>query len=112
MKLDLMESGLQNIRSLAKQYNKAIIYFHIDLDGVCSAVSAKYYLAQYGIETIGVQKIQYGSLEYAIKKPESSDIMPVLVDFSHGKSFMKMVYRRIRYWSIQVPMRQSLHTLR
>ena len=90
MKLDLMESGLQNIRSLAKQYNKAIIYFHIDLDGVCSAISAKYYLAQYGIETIGVQKIQYGSLEYAIKKPESSDIMPVLVDFSHGKSFMKI----------------------
>ena len=90
MKLDLMESGLQNIRSLAKQYNKAIIYFHVDLDGVTSAIAAKFYLSQYGIETVGVQKIQYGAMEYAIKKPESSDIMPVLVDFSHGKSFMKI----------------------
>ena len=52
MKLDLMESGLQNIRSLAKQYNKAIIYFHVDLDGVTSCLSAKFYLAKYGIETV------------------------------------------------------------
>lgn len=90
MKLDLMESGLQNIREIAKQYEKAIIYFHIDLDGVTSAIAAKAYLAQYGIETIDVQKIQYGSIEYAIRKPLDKGILPVLVDFSHGKSFMKI----------------------
>jgi len=90
MRINLLESGIQNIRELSKQYNKSIIYFHIDLDGVTSAISAREYLAQYGIETVNVQKIQYGSMEYAIRKPESSDILPVLVDFSHGKSFMKI----------------------
>ena len=90
MKIDLFESGLQNIRQIAKDYNKAIIYFHIDLDGVTSAIAAKYYLQQYGIETIEVQKIQYGSIEYAIRKPLDKGILPVLVDFSHGKSFMKI----------------------
>lgn len=90
MKLDLLESGLQNIRQLAKQYNKAIIYFHMDLDGVTSAIAMKEYLKHYGIQTIGVQKIQYGNMEYAISKPQSDDILPVLVDFAHGKVFMKI----------------------
>ena len=90
MKIELMESGIQNIRELAKQYHKAMIYFHIDLDGVTSAIAMKEYLKRYGIETISAHKIQYGSLEYAIQKPTSPDILPVLVDFAHGKAFMKI----------------------
>lgn len=90
MRLNLLESGLQNIRQLSKQYHKAIIYFHMDLDGVTSAIAMKEYLKKYGIQTVNAQKIQYGSLEYAISKPQSDDILPVLVDFAHGKVFMKI----------------------
>lgn len=90
MKIGLLESGLQNIRQLSKQYNKAEIYFHIDLDGVTSAIAMREYLKQYGIQTIAAHKIQYGSLEYSVLKPKSEDILPVLVDFAHGKAFMKI----------------------
>lgn len=89
MKICLNESGIQNMRKIAQEYSKAIIYFHIDLDGVTSAIAAKYYLQQYGIETIKVQRIQYGSQEWSIIKPEKG-ILPVLVDFSHGKTFMRI----------------------
>ena len=90
MKLDLFESGIQNINELAKKYRKSIIYGHIDLDGITSGICAKAYLEQYGIETVEFQKIQYGATEYSITKPRSDDILPVLVDFSHGKPFMKI----------------------
>lgn len=90
MRLNLLESGIQNIREIAKKYDKAMIYFHMDLDGVTSAIAMKEYLKKYGIQTVKVQKIQYGGLEYAISKPESEDILPVLVDFAHGKIFMKI----------------------
>lgn len=89
MKLNLLESGIQNINQIAKQYNKAKIYFHIDLDGISSAISMKYYLQQYGIKTVAVQKIQYGDMEYSVAKPEEG-VLPVLVDFAHGKTFMKI----------------------
>lgn len=90
MKLTLTESGLQNIRDIAKKYNKAEIYFHIDLDGCTSAIAMREYLKKYGIQTVAAHKIQYGSMEYAITKPASEDILPVLVDFAHGKAFMKI----------------------
>ena len=90
MKMNLMESGLRNIRELAKQYHKAMIYGHIDLDGITSAIAMREYLKRYGIQTVAFHKIQYGAMEYAIQKPESSDILPVLVDFAHGKAFMKI----------------------
>lgn len=89
MKINLLESGIQNINQIAKQYNKAKIYFHIDLDGITSAISMKKYLQQYGIKTVDVQKIQYGDMEYSIAKPDNG-ILPVLVDFAHGKTFMKI----------------------
>lgn len=89
MRLKLLESGIQNIRSLAKEYNKACIFFHVDMDGVCSAIAMKSYLQQYGIKTVDVQPIQYGDMEYAIHKP-AKDVLPVLVDFAHGKIFMKI----------------------
>lgn len=89
MKLKLCESGIQNIRSIAKEYNKAKIYFHMDLDGICSAVAMKSYLEKNGIKVVEVEKIQYGGMEYAIQKTDSN-ILPVLVDFAHGKPFMKI----------------------
>jgi len=82
----LKESGIRDINDITKRYNKAKIYFHQDLDGVTTALAMKNYLEQYGIKTVDAEVIQYGAKEFAIKKPEGSgDVMPVLVDFAHGK---------------------------
>jgi len=78
------ESGFRNMRTLAKKWKKAKIYYHQDLDGVASALAIKEYLKQYGIKTTSVEMIQYGDLEYNVKKPKK-DEMPVLVDFGHNK---------------------------
>jgi hypothetical protein len=82
----LNESGIRNIKNLAKRYKKAKIYFHQDLDGVTTALAMKHYLEQNNIEVVDAEVIQYGSKEFAIKKPDASgEVMPVLVDFAHGK---------------------------
>ena len=44
MKKLLKESGLRDIKALAKRYPKAKIYFHQDLDGVATAIAMKKYL--------------------------------------------------------------------
>ena len=90
MKIKLDESGIRNIRELAKQYDSAIIYGHMDLDGLCSSLCAKAYLERYGIKTVDFQIIQYGATEFAISKPTDPKTMGVLVDFAHGKPFMKI----------------------
>jgi hypothetical protein len=80
------ESGIRDINKLAKRYPMAKIYFHQDLDGVTTALAMKDYLEQNGIKVVDAEIIQYGSKEFAIKKTEGEgDIMPVLVDFAHGK---------------------------
>lgn len=89
MKLKLYESGIRGMREIAKNYNKAWIYFHIDLDGVTSAIAMKEYLKQYGISTTNCVPMQYGEMEYSIEKTPN-DTIPVLVDFAHGKIFMKI----------------------
>jgi hypothetical protein len=82
----LNESGIRDIRALAKRYPMAKIYFHMDLDGVTTALAMKNYLEQHGIKVVDAELIQYGAKEFAVKKPEGEgDIMPVLVDFAHGK---------------------------
>jgi hypothetical protein len=82
----IKESGIRDINKLAKRYPMAKIYFHQDLDGVTTALAMKNYLEQNGIKVVDAEIIQYGSKEFAIKKPEGEgDIMPVLVDFAHGK---------------------------
>jgi len=82
----LTESGLRNIRDLSNRYDKAKIYFHQDLDGVTTALAMKNYLENNGIKVVDAEIIQYGDKEFAIKKPSAKgDIMPVLVDFAHGK---------------------------
>jgi hypothetical protein len=88
MKL-LTESGIQNIRSIAKEYNEAWIYGHIDFDGVISSMAMKFYLQQYGIKVSNWIPIQYGGMEYAVQKPHDG-VLPVLVDFAHGKVFFKI----------------------
>jgi len=87
----LTEGGIRDINKLAQRYPKAEIYFHQDLDGVVSALGMKSYLENYGIEVIGVHVIQYGDKEFSVKKPDASeDVMPVLVDFAHGKPIFKI----------------------
>lgn len=82
----LNESGIRDIKDIAKRYQMAKIYFHLDLDGVTTALAMKDYLEQNGIKVVDAEPIQYGSKEFAVKKPEGEgDIMPVLVDFAHGK---------------------------
>ena len=82
----IKESGIRDINNLAKRYKKAKIYFHQDLDGVTTAIAMKNYLEQHGIDVVECEVIQYGSKEFAIKKPEGEgNVMPVLVDFAHGK---------------------------
>ena len=86
MKKILSESGIRDINVLAQRYPKAEIYFHQDLDGVTTAIAMKNYLEQHGIEVIDAHVIQYGDKEFSIKKNDATgDVMPVLVDFAHGK---------------------------
>jgi|10_taG_2_1085330.scaffolds.fasta_scaffold00824_20 hypothetical protein len=87
----LMESGIQDIKKIAERYPKAQIYFHLDLDGVVSAIAMREYLQRYGIDVIGYKTIQYGDKEFALVKPDANeDVMPVLVDFAHGKPEFKI----------------------
>jgi disulfide oxidoreductase YuzD len=86
MKKIIKETGIRNISALRNRYPKAEIYFHQDLDGVTTALAMKNYLKDNGIEVVGSHVIQYGDKEFAIKKNDAQgDIMPVLVDFAHGK---------------------------
>ena len=86
MKRIISESGLRNISELKKRYKKAEIYFHQDLDGVTTAIAMKKYLEDNGIDVVGAHIIQYGDKEFAVKKNDAQgDVMPVLVDFAHGK---------------------------
>ena len=86
MKNLLKETGLRDINNLAKRYPKSEIYFHQDLDGVTTAIAMKKYLEDNGINVVGAHIIQYGDKEFAVKKNDAQgDVMPVLVDFAHGK---------------------------
>jgi hypothetical protein len=86
MKNLLKESGIRDINKLAKRYSKAEIYFHQDLDGVTTALAMKKYLEDNGIKVVDAHVIQYGDKEFSVKKNDAQgDIMPVLVDFAHGK---------------------------
>jgi hypothetical protein len=82
----ITETGIRGINELAQRYENAKIYFHQDLDGVTTAIAMKNYLEQHGIKVVETEVIQYGDKEFSIKKPMAKgDIMPVLVDFAHGK---------------------------
>ena len=86
MKKLIKESGIRDIKALAKRYPKAEIYFHQDLDGVTTAIAMRQYLENNGIKVVDAHIIQYGDKEFAVKKNDAKgDVMPVLVDFAHGK---------------------------
>ena len=86
MKKILKESGIRDINKLADRYKKAKIYFHQDLDGVTTALAMKNYLENQGIQVVDTEIIQYGDREFAVKKTDAEGgVMPVLVDFAHGK---------------------------
>ena len=87
----IRESGVRDIKELAKRYPKAKIYFHQDLDGVTTAIAMKKYLESNGIKVTDVEVIQYGDREFAVSKIDAEgDTMPVLVDFAHGKPMFKI----------------------
>ena len=82
----IKESGIRDIKKIAERYPKAKIYFHQDLDGVTTAIAMKNYLEQNGIKVVDSEVIQYGDKEFSVKKLDAEgDVMPVLVDFAHGK---------------------------
>lgn len=83
-------SGIKNIKKISKSYKEAEIFFHQDLDGVCSCLSMKHYLERNNIKVINTNIIQYGSLEYNINKVKQG-VLPVLVDFAHAKD-MFIIY--------------------
>jgi len=91
MKRIIKETGLRDISALRKRYPKAEIYFHQDLDGVTTAIAMKKYLEDNGIKVVGAHIIQYGDKEFAVKRNDAEgDVMPVLVDFAHGKPMFKI----------------------
>jgi hypothetical protein len=82
----LNEGGIRDIKKLSKRYPKSKIYFHQDLDGVTTALAMKNYLESNNIDVVDTEVIQYGDKEFEIKKTDAlGDVMPVLVDFAHGK---------------------------
>lgn len=81
----LEEVGFRNLKNIAHKYQTAEIYFHQDLDGVCSALSMKYFLEKfYNIKLADTHIIQYGSLEFAVKHTKKTNL-PIIVDYAHSK---------------------------
>jgi len=62
----IKESGLKNINKLREEFDKVMIVFHQDLDGVVSALGMKSYFERYGFKVIGAQVIQYGDKEWSL----------------------------------------------
>ena len=83
------ESGIRNITKMAKQFSKAQGYFHMDTDGVTSAIGMKAYLERYGIKTTNVRHIQYGAQEFMMEKPKDGQLQ-WMVDFAHGKPWLNV----------------------
>lgn len=84
------ESGIRNINKIIEDHKNKHgvnfeIWFHQDLDGICSALSMKKYLERYGLKLVDAHIIQYGGLEYAIKN-KRPDSMAVLVDYAHFRT--------------------------
>jgi hypothetical protein len=53
---------------------------------VTTAIAMKEYLEANGINVVDAEVIQYGDKEWSVKKTDATgDVMPVLVDFAHGK---------------------------
>lgn len=79
------EVGIKNLKSAVKGYKNCEIWFHKDLDGICSAIALKsFFKTYYNIETVDCHIIQYGGQEFAVKTG-SKDSLKILCDFAHSK---------------------------
>jgi hypothetical protein len=87
------ESGIRNISKIVSDHKKISdnfeIWFHLDLDGVCSALAMKKYIEDYGLKLVDTHIIQYGGIEYAIKNKKEGSLC-CLVDFAHGKGMYQI----------------------
>jgi hypothetical protein len=91
MKKIIKESGIRNITNLRKVFDKVVIVFHQDTDGICSAIGMKKYFEKYGFKVIDAQVIQYGDKEWSLKKSNEDDkTMYCLCDFAHGKPMFQV----------------------
>ena len=81
------EVGFRNLKSIAKKYKTCEIFFHMDLDGLTSALSIKEFFKNfYQIKMIDCHVIQYGNKEFSMKQAnQSPDNLPIIVDFAHSK---------------------------
>jgi len=81
------EVGIRNLKTIAKEFKTCEIWFHMDLDGVTSAIAMKEFLKNfYQIPMIDCHVIQYGNKEFSIQEQDTSpDNLPILVDFAHAK---------------------------
>jgi hypothetical protein len=85
------ESGIRDINKLRKDFDKVIIVFHQDLDGVVSGIGMKNYFENYGFKVIDAHMIQYGDKEWELKKSNPNDkILYCLCDFAHGKPMFQI----------------------
>lgn len=84
------ETGFRNVRKIISDHISENgpnfeIFFHQDLDGVCSGLCIKEYLKKYGLVLVDTHIIQYGSVEFIVKE-KRADSMGVLVDFAHSST--------------------------
>lgn len=91
MKKIIKESGIRNITNLRKEFDKVVIVFHQDTDGLCSAIGMKHYFENYGFEVIDAHVIQYGDKEWSLKKSDPNNkILYCICDFAHGKPMFQI----------------------
>lgn len=88
-KLD--EANIKGVKNLIKKHNKFSILYHMDLDGVFSAISLKHILKnEYRLKLKDAQVVQYGNIAYNVKKTWDEDTLVCMVDFSQGKPFVNV----------------------
>src|SRR5574343_365597 len=86
------EVGIRKLKTLVQGYKTSEIYFHMDLDGVTSAIAIRdFFKTYYNIEAVNTHIIQYGGINYAVKNHQPGNL-PILVDFAHSKPMYKCVF--------------------
>jgi hypothetical protein len=84
------EVGIRNIKTTIGDKKECEIWFHKDLDGVCTALAMKSFLkTYYNVDIVDSHTIQYGGLEFAVKTGRP-DTLKVVVDFAHSKPMFKI----------------------
>lgn len=87
----LDEANIRGMKQLARKHSKFSILYHMDLDGVFSAICMKHILKnEYGLKLKDVQTVQYGNISYNVKKTWDKDTLVCMVDFSQGKPFVNI----------------------